>query len=332
MAVRLGSRGPGWRGLALGAGMTLLHGCGAPATVEAPVGPGAGDLPMPPACTCPAWPRAASRFDSVVTVVLENKDYEQVMSNRTFHDLATNALGLPTRSAYFVDFHGLFHPSYGNYLAMVAGKQIPTSRDRQKTVGDCTVVDLMASRHREQGDDLTWRSYAEGYPDDKQCHLEPSIGRYARKHVPLLSFGTIQDDPGKCENVRAARHLGDDERAGRLPSYAFFTPDLVDDAHDGSLDESAAWLAGFVRDLVGSPAWTKRTLLIVSFDEFDGRSSNDDNHIYTVLLGDMIKAGPIAGRHDHYDILRLIEGNFGLCPLGAGDGAAEPIVDLWPAP
>src|SRR3954451_8298496 len=155
MAVRLGSRGPGWRGLALGAGMTLLHGCGAPAIVEAPVGPGAGDLPMPPACTCPAWPRAASRFDSVVTVVLENKGYEQAMGNRTFHDLATNALGLPTRSAYFLDFHGLFHPSYANYLAMVAGKRIPTFRNRQKTVGECTVVDLMASRHREQGDDLT---------------------------------------------------------------------------------------------------------------------------------------------------------------------------------
>jgi acid phosphatase len=215
---------------------------------------------------------------------------------------------------------------------MVAGKRIPTSRDRQKTVSDCTVVDLMASRRSERGDDLTWRSYAEGYPDDRQCHLVPSIGGYARKHVPLLSFETIQDDPGKCENVRAAQYLGADERAGRLPSYVFFTPDLVDDAHDGSLDESAAWLAGFVRDLVGSPAWTTRTLLIVTFDESDGRSSNDDNHIYTVLLGDMIRPGPIAGRHDHYGILRLIEGNFGLCPLGAGDGAAEPIVELWPAP
>src|SRR3954453_10262733 len=102
MAVRPGSRCPVWQGLAFGAGMFLLHGCGAPATVEAPVGPGAGDFPAPPACTCPAWPRAASHFDGVVTVVLENKSSEHVMGTRTFRDLAPSALGLPTRNAYFV--------------------------------------------------------------------------------------------------------------------------------------------------------------------------------------------------------------------------------------
>lgn len=331
MAARPRSRGPGLRGLAFGAGMMLLHGCGTAGSDQTSTGPGAQVFPTPPACTCPAWPRPAAYFDSVVTVVLENKSYEQAMRNPTLRDLATGALGLPTRSAYFLDFHGLFHPSYPNYLAMVSGRRIPTFHDRQRNIDRCTVVDLMDSRRMEQGDDLTWRSYAEGYPDDRQCHLEASSGRYARKHVPLLSFATVQSDRDKCRNVRAATHFGADENAGRLPSYVFFTPDLVDDGHDGSLDEAAAWLAGFLRDLMGSPAWTRRTLLIVTFDESDARSRDGDNHIYTVLVGDMVKPGPIAGRYDHYDILRAIEANFGLCPLGAGDAVAKAVGGVWEA-
>jgi hypothetical protein len=106
----------------------------------------------------------------------------------------------------------------------------------------------------------------------------------------------------------------------------------VDDGHDSGPDEAATWLAGFVRDLVRSPAWTRRTLLVVTFDESDARSRDDDNHVYTVLVGDMLKPGPIAGRHDHYSILRMIEENFGLCPLGPGDAAAERVGDVWATP
>ena len=44
----------------------------------------------------------------------------------------------------------------------------------------------------------------------------------------------------------------------------------------------------------------------------------------------MIRPGTlIPGRHDHYDVLRMIEDNFGLCTLAGGDGAARPITGIW---
>ena len=63
--------------------------------------------------------RAAARskahhFDRVVIAVLENTDFDRAMQD-------PNLAALAARGASFTNFHALFHPSYPNYLAMVAG-------------------------------------------------------------------------------------------------------------------------------------------------------------------------------------------------------------------
>ncbi|HWJ47571.1 MAG TPA: hypothetical protein VNS62_07955, partial [Candidatus Udaeobacter sp.] len=63
--------------------------------------------------------RAAARakahhFDRVLLIVLENTDYERAMQD-------PNLTALAAQGASFTNFHALFHPSYPNYLAMVAG-------------------------------------------------------------------------------------------------------------------------------------------------------------------------------------------------------------------
>ena len=90
------------------------------------------------------------------------------------------------------------------------------------------------------------------------------------------------------------------------------------------------WLQGFLDPLHTDGAWPEDTLIVVTFDESEDQSSSYGNHIYTVLLGNMIKPGLIIpGRRDHYDVLRMIEDNFGLCSLAGGDGAARPITGIW---
>ena len=56
----------------------------------------------------------AHHFDRVLIIVLENVDYEVASKDKSFMDLAAGG-------ASFTNFHALFHPSYPNYLAMVAG-------------------------------------------------------------------------------------------------------------------------------------------------------------------------------------------------------------------
>ncbi len=71
----------------------------------------------------------------------------------------------------------------------------------------------------------------------------------------------------------------------------------------------------------------KGTLILITFDEDAG---TEENHIYTVMLGSMIKPGTvIKERHDFYDVMKLIEDNFSLGNLGRGDRKAVAIRGLW---
>jgi hypothetical protein len=260
--------------------------------------------PAQPATT----PFPGHQFDHVLIVVLENEDNAIVLKNPYMKKLADGG-------RRFADYDGLFHPSYPNYLALVAGNFFHTKADRQKTIDARTIADLLEGQH------LTWTQYAQNYPG--HCFLD---GRtpdrlYARKHVPFLSFKSIQA-PDRCARVVPADQLD----RHHLPNYAFFTPNMRNDGHDTSLSFAANWLKGFLEPILADPTVMKNTLIVVTFDE---SATQSNNHIYTVFLGDMVKPGVDSKHYDHYNLLRTIEDNFGLGTLGAQDATSVPIVDAW---
>jgi hypothetical protein len=71
----------------------------------------------------------------------------------------------------------------------------------------------------------------------------------------------------------------------------------------------------------------KGTLVVVTFDESEGRDAND--RIYTVFLGDMVKNQTVDKEYNHYSVLKTIEDNFGLPTLNSGDANATPITEAW---
>ena len=267
-------------------------------------------------------------FDRVLVIVLENQNYSSAMSNPFFARLAQTG-------ASFSNFKALMHPSYPNYLAMVAGSSFGVRSDNQVTLPD-------DNSHRTIADLLDWRDYAEDYPSSPAPFLGDR-GRYSRKHVPFLSFAKIQKDG--YDNVVSVqsndphnRFVSDVEDFARdpqkypLPRYMFYSPNMDDDGHNPvlfpgtGLRKSSAWLNKFLNgsSLVDE---MKGTLVIVTFDESE--IFNDSERIYTVFLGDMVKPGEITKAYNHYSILRTIEDNFGLSPLNSGDRDASAITDIW---
>ena len=89
-----------------------------------------------------AEPRAARaqshHFDRVLMIVLENVDYERANQDPSLRDLAIEG-------ASFTNFHALFHPSYPNYLAMIAGTDFGLHR-RGSFLGDWQ-VNFQRDRH-----------------------------------------------------------------------------------------------------------------------------------------------------------------------------------------
>jgi Phosphoesterase family len=272
---------------------------------------------------CTSGPAAAKRyFDHVLIIVFENQDYADVIADPYFASLAK-------RGALFTNFHGLFHPSYSNYLAMVSGRPFRSAFDWQRNLKEETIGNRLEEAH------LTWKNYAEGY-GGWGCDIRSTLdnSRYARKHVPFMSFESARKD--KCVNIVSEQVFHQDLQGEKLPNYMFYSPDLDHDGHDPKFDrpvgliKASRWLERFLDPLLSNPAFTKRTLTIVTFDESRALLLPDDNHIYTVFLGEMVRPGIQDGStYNHFNVLRTIEDNFGLHPLAEGDGCAKAIDGVW---
>ncbi len=280
---------------------------------------------------------SAYHFDRVLIIVLENGDYEVASQNK---DLA----GLARHGASFTNFHALFHPSYPNYLAMVAGTDFGTHNrgrlfaDNQVNLPNDAAHKTIADRLIGSG--LGFKQYAEELPDGT-CpwnisgqHVSDKRGDYVRRHVPFMSFREVQEKWCDCV-VRVDSSKGDnffvqDAKKG-LVAYSVYTPNMNHDGHNTSVQVAAAWVKKFLDDSFPEKL-RKGTLVIVTFDESAG---NKDNRIFTLFLGDMVKDASqqdpkVLDRHyTHYNVLRTIEDNFGLQPLTANDRDATPITDIW---
>ena len=139
----------------------------------------------------------AHHFDRVLIIVLENVDYERATLDPSLRDLAIEG-------ASFTNFHALFHPSYPNYLAMIAGTDFGLHR-RGSLLGDWQVNFPIDSAHRTIADrliaaGLDFKQYGEELPPGtcpwaiSARHIADKRGNYVRRHVPFLSFGEVQEN------------------------------------------------------------------------------------------------------------------------------------------
>jgi len=280
---------------------------------------------------------SAHHFDRVVIIVLENVDYERAIQDPSLAELAK-------RGANFTNFHALFHPSYPNYLAMIAGTDFGLHRrgsylgDRQVNFPNDPEHKTIADRLISSG--LDFKQYAEELPagtcpwNIPGLHVAEKRGNYARRHVPFLSFREVQekwcDRVIRVDSSKADNYFVQDARKG-LVAYSFYTPNMNHDGHDTNAEVAGAWVRKFLDESFPDKL-RKGTLVVVTFDESGG---NEDNRIYTVFLGEMVKEASqqdpaaLAKHYNHYSVLRTIEDNFGLAPLTENDRNASPITGIW---
>jgi hypothetical protein len=270
---------------------------------------GCGASPAPSSPLVPSVPGAVPRPDHVLVVVFENKDDEQIVGSPQ----APYLTELAHRGANLTDAHGEAHPSQPNYVALLSGSTQGVTDDAcpQDLGGPAT----LASQLTAAG--LSFTGYSEGLPAPGFTGCSSPDGRYARKHNPWVDFTSTPSGA----NVPLSA-LPTDPAA--LPTVAVVIPDMCHDMHDCPVSAGDAWardhLAGYVQ-------WsrTHNSLLVITFDEDDGRSQN---HIATLLAGPMVRPGDVGGRADHYTLLRTVEDMYGLPALGQAAHTA-PLTGFW---
>ena len=253
-----------------------------------------------------------AHFSKIIYIVFENEDQKSVISNSYFKSLAD-------KGANFTNMKAETHPSQGNYIAMVAGDTHGVTNDSNFDINVPHLGDLLENKNK------SWKTYAEGFPGD--CFTDSSSGKYARKHVPFLSFVNVTNNANRCAKIVSEKTFFSDWKSGQLPDFSMYVPDLDNDGHDTQIDFAAAWLKKNFAAAFNDPVMMKDTLIVITYDE---SSYFGGNKIYNVLLGPMIKAGSSNGTaHTHYSLLKMIEDEWGLGSLNQQDASAPAISGIW---
>jgi hypothetical protein len=252
-------------------------------------------------------PRATSSH--VVTIVMENKEYGDVIGNPAapYVNRLARRYGLATAS------YAVRHPSLPNYLALTSGST-------HGITSDCTACHVAARNIVDQLEraHVTWKAYMEGMPS--ACFPGASAGGYAKKHNPFLYYDDVAGDPRRCRRVVPLARLGADLRRGRLPTYAFISPNLCDDTHDcgvGTGDRFLAHLVPTLRRAIGADGY-----IVLTWDEGTTDRAccggSRGGAIATIVAGRLVRRGARLRRPiDHYGVLRTIEDTLKLGHLGA---------------
>ncbi len=271
------------------------------------------------------------RYDHIVIVIEENKDYSQIIGNKSAPYI-NNVL--VKEGANLTRMYAEEHESEGNYMWIFSGSSqnvghrdvIPNRKNNpgypfeSPNLGE----ELIKAGH-------TFKGYSESLP--RIGDTIPGTNDYARKHVPWISFANVPD--GKTEetssNLQFKQFPGD---FNKLPTVSVVIPNLIDDMHSGKpslrVKDGDEWLRKNLDDYY-QWAKTHNSLLIVTFDEnsdsrthyigFTDPASKEpdiENRIPTIIAGAHIRHGNYAESKGvtHVNLLRTIEAIYGLPKAG----------------
>jgi hypothetical protein len=264
----------------------------------------------------------SSRGSHVVIVMMENAEYGQVIgsSDAPYVNALARRYGLAAQS------FAITHPSLPNYLALTSGSTHGVSSD----CSDChvsapNIVDQLETAG------ISWAAYLEDVP--KPCFRGAGAGGYAKKHNPFIYYDDIAASASRCGRLVGFGRLTEALRSGRLPTYAWITPNLCDDGHDCGVAAGDRFLARTVPALLRELG--PHGFIVVTWDE--GGSDQGccggarGGHVATIVAGPDVRRGrrmqqPI----DHFGVLATIEQVLGLPPLaGAADTKAGRLTPLF---
>jgi phosphatidylinositol-3-phosphatase len=321
-----------------------------PAQASGSGGQGAGAAAAPGRPSRPAY---VPPVKHVFVINIENKGYAETFGD---DNLSPYLAGKLRRKGVLLNqYYATAHNSLPNYLAQISGQapNVSTQLDCQtyseftvtgppadpggQAVGDgCVFPQGVATLPRQlSGQQISWRGYMQqmrkpcshpplGKPDRTQ-HASPGHN-YAVRHNPFMYFRGVTAHHAYCRrHVRPLVDLRHDlRRKGTTPHLAYITPDLCRDGHDdtcangqkGGLVQVDKFLKKWAPRILGSPAFRKDGMLVITADESDSPTEDssaccgeDANPGPNLMLGGPGISGPGGGRVGALVISRFVRPN-----------------------
>ena len=254
----------------------------------------------------------------VFIVVEENHSYSSVIGNSSMPYLNSlaNKYGLATQ------YYANTHPSIGNYFMLTAGAIITNNDSLCSTLTNDNVVRHLLTAGK------TWKSYAESLPSVGYtgCGVYP----YVKRHNPLAYFSDVANSSEK-NNLVPFTKFSSDLSNHALPEYSFIVPNLLHDAHDGTLNAADAWLKTNIAPLIASSTFQKDGILLIVFDEsVDTDTAHGGGHVAAVVIGPHVLAGhKSTALYQHQNTLKTMMKALGLSSFPGAAGTAASMTDFF---
>jgi acid phosphatase len=246
----------------------------------------------------------------VLVVIEENHSLEQMRSGMPF------LADLSQRYGYATDWQAIAHPSEPDYLAIVGGSTFGVTDDHPPSVNAAAVGSATSLLGAAFAAGRTAGTYAESMP--LPCALADAYP-YAVRHNPWTYFS---EERRLCiAHDLDTTSFAADARANRLPDVSLLIPDLLHDAHDGSLAAADAWLRSELEPVLASRDFTSGDLVVVvTADEDDRRSGNTVlTSVLTPRLDHVVVSAPLT----HYSLTRFLAQVLGVAPPGHAADAPD---------
>jgi phosphatidylinositol-3-phosphatase len=257
---------------------------------------------------------SATKYTHVLWVWMENHSYEEIIgsSEAPYINSLAGQCGLAT------NYHNISHPSLPNYVGATSGLPLAALG---RFSSDCRPGRRCSSSATSIfGQVPSWRAYQESMP--KHCYRR-NKREYAVRHNPPPYYTTL----GECavKDVPYTQ-LALDLASRSLPAFAFVTPNLIDDMHDGTIAQGDAWLKANLPAILGSSEYQSGALVVfLTWDEGEGgihnecatNTSDAGCHVATLVISpSTVPATQSSLLLNHYSLLRDTEQLLGVPALG----------------
>ncbi|MFE7213967.1 alkaline phosphatase family protein [Streptomyces sp. NPDC057611] len=252
---------------------------------------------------------AVPKPDHVVMVMMENKGYDDVLNNPSTkpQDQAPYIKSLVAQGASFTNSYGITHPSLPNYYSLLSGS-------------DIVKTSAWPEPQSVDTDNLPNQLVTHGY----------SFANYANQGLPTqwLRYKNIPGVPGNLNPMdkRQEEFPTTPDGFDKLPTVSFYVGNGMQSMHDGTIAQGDA----FVKNTFDSYiqwAKTHNSLFVLTWDEDDFTPAN---HIPTIMVGPMARAGEYDQKINHYNVLRTLLDMYGLDHINhTADADVSTITDVW---
>lgn len=277
-------------------------------SVSAP-GPGPTPPPAPPPPVA-----GVPTLSHVFLLVEENHGYSSVIGSSAMPYLNSLASQYALATQYYADTH----PSIGNYFMMTTGQILTNDDSFSGTMSADNIVRHLLSAGK------TWKSYAESLPS--VGYTGGNSGAYLQRHNPFSFLSDVVNSSTQVNNLVPFTQFATDLQNNALPDFSFIAPNVLDDAHDGTLNQADNWLQQNIAPLIASTVF-QNSLLVIVFDEAETTdTAHGGGHVAAVVVSPKVKkAYQSTTLYQHESTLRFLLEALGVNTFpGAAGNATDP--------